>query len=185
MPLQSRLRIRSLPSPHHRGRGGSDVDLVVVHHISCPPGSLGTSDVEDLFLGRLDASKHPAYREVAGRALSAHFLVDRRGRVTQFVETDRAAFHAGESSWEGRARCNDFSVGIELIGDGSRPYTDRQYAALARLCRDLMRVHPGIAPERIVGHSDVATPPGRKSDPGPSFDWMRLRALLEGLTRPG
>jgi AmpD protein len=104
--------------------------------------------------------------------------VDRRGRVTQFVETDRAAFHAGASSWKGRPGCNEYSVGIELVGDGERAFTARQYAALARLCRDLMRAHPAITRKRIVGHSDVA--PGRKHDPGPSFDWGRLRGLLPG-----
>jgi AmpD protein len=178
-PLRSRLRIRALPSPHHRDRRGHEVELIVVHHITCPPGNLrDTGDVEDLFLGRLDCGKHPAYRAVAGKELSAHFLVDRRGRVTQFVETARAAYHAGASRWRGREGCNDFSVGIELVGDGVRPFTARQYAALARLCRDLMRAHPRITPRRIVGHSAIAVPPGRKADPGPSFDWARLRALL-------
>lgn len=186
MPLASRLAIRFRPSPHHRDRGGATVDLIVVHHISCPPGNLrDTRDIEDLFLGRLDPARHPAYREVAGKALSAHFLVDRRGRVTQFVETGRAAFHAGASRWGGREGCNDFSVGIELVGTGERPFTARQYAALARLCRDLMRAHPAIAPGRIVGHSDVALPPGRKGDPGPSFDWARLRRELARLAVAG
>ena len=176
MPLASRQKIRFLPSPHQRARTAA-VDLIVVHHIACPPGNLrDTRDVEDLFLGRLDHAKHPAYAEVAGKELSAHFLVDRRGRVTQFVETDRAAFHAGASSWKGRPGCNEYSVGIELVGDGERAFTARQYASLARLCRDLMRAHPAITRRRIVGHSDVA--PGRKHDPGPSFDWGRLRGLL-------
>jgi AmpD protein len=186
-PLRSRLRIRALPSPHHRDRGGQAVDLIVLHHITCPPGCFGTADVEDLFLGRLDAAKHPAYREVEGQELSAHFLLDRRGRVTQFVETGRAAYHAGASRWKGRAGCNDFSVGIELVGDAERAFTARQYASLARLCRDLMRAHPKITPRRIVGHSDVAVPRGRKTDPGPRFDWGRLRALLaeaEGHATP-
>jgi AmpD protein len=151
----------------------------VVHYISCPPGHFGTEDVVDLFLGRLDTGKHPAYREVAGKELSAHFLVDRRGRVTQFVETDRAAHHAGVSSWRGRTGCNAFSVGIELVGDGEHPFTARQYAALARLCRDLRRAHPRISVRRIVGHSDVA--PGRKTDPGPLFDWKRFRRDLQRL----
>jgi AmpD protein len=157
------------------------VDLIVVHHITCPPGSLDTTDVVALFLGTLDTGRHPAYREVAGKELSAHFLIDRAGRVTQFVATDRAAYHAGESRWRGRAGCNDFSVGIELTGDAARDFTARQYASLARLCRGLMRAYPKITPGRVVGHSQVAWPRGRKADPGPRFDWGRLRRQMEAI----
>jgi len=155
--------------------------MIVVHYITCPPGHLGTADVEALFLGTLDTAKHPAYREVEGKELSAHFLIDRAGRPTQFVATGQAAYHAGASRWRGREACNDFSVGIELIGSADRDFTARQYATLARLCRDLMREHPGITPQRIVGHSQIATPRGRKSDPGPRFDWQRLRLELAAL----
>ena len=172
------MKIRFLPSPHHRDRGGAAVDMIVVHHITCPPGCLDPADIEELFLGTLDTTRHPAYREVEGKELSAHFLIDRAGRVTQFVPTDRAAFHAGASRWRGRAGCNDFSVGIELIGDAARPFTARQYTSLARLCRALMRAHPRITARRIVGHSQVAWPRGRKHDPGPRFDWIRFRELL-------
>ncbi len=182
--MKSRLRIRSLASPHHRDRRGNDVDLIVVHHITCPPGRFGTEDVAALFLGTLDTARHPAYREVAGKELSAHFLIDRPGRVTQFVATDRAAYHAGASRWRGRDGCNDFSVGIELIGDADHDFTARQYATLARLCRDLMRTHPRITPRRIVSHSQVAIPRGRKSDPGPRFDWPRLHRNLAALRLP-
>lgn len=174
--LRTRLKIRSLPSPHERRRRSRHVDLIVIHYITCPPGCFGTGDIEDLFLGRLDCSKHPAYREVEGKELSAHFLIDRKGRVTQFVDTDRAAYHAGKSSWEGRGGCNDYSVGIELEGDQRHIFTARQYYSLARLCRDLMKAYPAIRRSRIVGHSDVA--PGRKDDPGPKFDWRRFRKLL-------
>ena len=175
------VKIRFLPSPHQRDRGGVAVDLIVIHHITCPPGSFDTADVEALFLGTLDTAKHPAYREVEGKELSSHFLIDRRGGITQFVATDRAAYHAGASRWRGREGCNDFSVGIELIGDAAHDFTARQYAALARLCRDLMRAHPGITPRRIVGHSQVARPRGRKTDPGPRFDWLRLRREIAAL----
>ena len=168
-------------SPHQRERRGGAVDLIVIHYITCPPGQLGTEDVAALFLGTLDTGKHPAYREVAGKELSAHFLVDRRGGITQFVPTDRVAYHAGASSWRGREGCNDFSIGIELIGDADRDFTARQYAALARLCRDLMRAYPKITPKRIVGHSQVALPRGRKADPGPRFDWQRLHRDLAAL----
>jgi AmpD protein len=173
--LETRLKLRRLPSPHHRSRRGRPVDLIVLHAISCPPGSFATQDIEDLFLGRLDCSRHPAYREVKGRELSSHFLIDRGGALTQFVETGRAAYHAGRSSWEGQRDCNDFSIGIELVGD-ERPFTQRQYRTLARLCRDLIRLHPEITPARIVGHSDIA--PGRKTDPGPGFDWKIFRKIL-------
>jgi AmpD protein len=173
--MQTRLKVRSLPSPHHRSRKGRPVDLIVLHAVTCPPGSLDTADIEDLFLGRLDCSKHPAYEEVKGRELSTHFLIDRGGKLTQFVETSRAAYHAGRSSWEGRRECNDFSIGIELVGD-ERPFTQKQYRTLSRLCRDLIRRHPAITPGRIVGHSDVA--PGRKTDPGPGFDWRVFQKLL-------
>lgn len=179
--LKSRLKIRFLPSPHHRERHDHAVDMIVIHHISCPPGHFGTEDVAALFCGTLDTAKHPAYREVRGKELSAHFLIDRRGGVTQFVPTDRAAYHAGASRWRGREGCNDFSVGIELIGDADHDFAARQYANLARLCRDLMRAHPKIAPGRIVGHGQVALPRGRKADPGPRFDWARLRRDIAAL----
>ena len=181
--MKSRLKIRLLPSPHQRKRRGQAVDLVVIHAITCPPGHFGTADVDALFLGTLDTAKHSAYREVEGKELSAHFLLDRRGRVTQFVATERVAYHAGVSRWRGRESCNEFSVGIELIGDIAHDFTERQYATLARLCRDLMRTHPDITPRRIVGHSQVAMPRGRKWDPGPRFDWQRLHRELSALHR--
>jgi len=181
--VKSRLKIRLLPSPHHRARRGRAVELIVVHSITCPPGHFGTADIAALFLGTLDTARHPAYREVEGKELSAHFLIDRAGRVTQFVATDRVAYHAGASRWRGREGCNDFSVGIELIGDAAHDFTARQYATLARLCRDLMRAHPKITPRRIVGHSRIATPRGRKTDPGPRFDWQRLHRELAALQR--
>ena len=174
--LKTRLKIRDVPSPHQRSRRAKEVDLIVVHHITCPPGCFGTGDIDELFLGRLDCSKHPAYRDVEGKELSAHFLIDRKGKITRFVDTDRTAYHAGKSSWRGRGRCNDYSVGIELEGDERHIFTGRQYHNLARLCRDLMRAYPAVTPERIVGHSDIA--PGRKTDPGPRFDWKRFRGLL-------
>jgi len=174
--FKTRLKIRPLPSPHERPRRGREVDMIVVHYITCPPGCFGTGDIEDLFLGRLDWTRHPAYREVKGKELSAHFLINRRGQITQFVDTERVAYHAGKSTWEGKKGCNEFSVGIELEGDEEHIFTGRQYHSLARLCRDLMRAYPAITPKRIVGHSDIA--PGRKHDPGPRFDWKRLRGLL-------
>lgn len=159
------------------------MDLIVIHYITCPPGHFGTADAVALFLGTLDTGKHPAYREVEGKELSAHFLIDRAGRVTQFVETGRVAYHAGASRWRGRGDCNDFSIGIELIGDAAHDFTARQYATLARLCRDLMRERPEITPRRIVGHGQIAIPRGRKTDPGPRFDWRRLHREIAALRR--
>ena len=177
--LPTRLKIRPLPSPHHRDRGGKKVDLIVLHSISCPPGKFGTGDFERLFLGTLDCDSHSAYEEVRGLELSAHFLIDRRGKVTQFVDTERAAYHAGRSCWRGQKDCNNYSVGIELEGAQERPFTRRQYGKLARLCRDLMKRYPSVTAKRIVAHSDVA--PGRKTDPGPLFDWKHFRGLLADL----
>lgn len=177
----SRLKIGFLPSPHHRERRGVPVDLIVIHSITCPPGHFGTDDIEALFLGTLDTARHPAYREVEGKELSAHFLIDRAGHVTQFVTTDRVAYHAGASRWRGRSGCNEFSIGIELVGDADHDFTVRQYAALARLCFDLMRAHPKITLRRIVAHSQIATPRGRKTDPGSRFDWKRLHRDLAAM----
>ncbi len=155
---------------------------MVIHHISLPPGRFGSGHVEDFFLNRLDPAGDPFYPEIVDLRVSAHFLVDREGRVTQFVDTDRKAWHAGESLLAGVPDVNRFSVGIELEGDEGSGYTEDQYASLGRLLRDLAAGHPGIRPERIVGHEDVA--PGRKCDPGALFDWERVRAGLRGSGRP-
>ena len=152
---------------------GSSIDLIVVHHISVPPGEFGGPGIEQLFTNRLDSSAHPAYVPIAGLRVSAHFLIRRDGELIQFVPCSRRAWHAGESAWKGRARCNDFSIGIELEGTGDIDYTDAQYARLAALTRALQSRYRITG---IAGHSDVA--PGRKQDPGPSFDWGRYRALL-------
>lgn len=166
---------RYVPSPNCDERpAGCAIDLLVVHHISLPPGEFGGPGIIDLFTNRLDPAAHPFYAAVAGARVSAHFLVRRDGELIQFVPCGKRAWHAGESSWKGRARCNDFSVGIELEGTGEAPFTDAQYGRLAELTRALAARYP-IAD--IVGHSDIA--PGRKSDPGPSFDWPRYRAMLK------
>jgi AmpD protein len=152
-----------------------DVTLVVVHGISLPPGQFGGDAIERLFTNRLDPRADPSFASVAGLRVSAHFLIRRDGALTQFVSCADRAWHAGVSRWKGRERCNDFSIGIELEGTDQRPYTAKQYARLAALLRRLRRDWPI---EDIAGHSDIA--PGRKSDPGPSFDWRRLRGLLAG-----
>ena len=149
------------------------LDLIVVHAISLPPGEFGGSGIEQLFLNRLDPSAHAYYATIVGLKVSAHFLIRRDGALVQFVPCERRAWHAGASIWRGRTRCNDFSIGIEVEGADDVPFENAQYAALSVLTKALQRAYP-IAD--IVGHSDIA--PGRKTDPGPHFDWGRFRALL-------
>ena len=167
--------IRRIPSPNcdERPEGGT-VEMLVIHNISLPPGEFGGPGIVELFTNRLDPGAHPYYRELAGRKVSAHFLIRRDGELIQFVACTQRAWHAGESSWCGRSRCNDFSVGVELEGTDSVPFEDAQYERLAALARALATKYPGIA---SVGHSDIA--PGRKTDPGPCFDWARYRKLLQ------
>jgi AmpD protein len=152
------------------------VDLLVIHNISLPPDDFGGPWIEDLFLNRLDPDAHPYFATIAGLRVSAHLLVRRDGSAIQFVALDRRAWHAGPSTFEGRERCNDFSIGIELEGSDHRPFEPAQYRTLARLTREVMAYFPAIGPERIVGHSDIA--PGRKTDPGACFDWPGFRHAM-------
>ena len=187
--LRERLRInkeglaegvRFIPSPNCDERpAGCAVELIVIHHISLPPGEFGGVGIIELFVNRLDPAAHPFYATIADSTVSAHFLIRRDGELIQLVPCAKRAWHAGESSWRGRDRCNDFSIGIELEGDEHMPFADAQYERLAALTRAL-RVRYPI--RDIAGHSDVA--PGRKSDPGPQFDWGRYRALLEKAEPP-
>jgi AmpD protein len=167
--------VRYESSPNCDGRpGGCAVKLLVIHHISLPPGEFGGRGIVDLFTNRLDPAAHPFYASIAGMKVSAHFLIRRDGELIQFVPCAKRAWHAGASAWRGRSRCNDFSIGIELEGTGEVPFTDAQYRRLAPLTRALQARYPIAG---IVGHSDVA--PGRKSDPGPYFDWARYRGMLK------
>lgn len=154
---------------------GTAVTLAVIHSISLPPGQYGGDAIERLFTNRLDPAAHPYFREIAALRVSAHFLIRRDGETLQFVPVERRAWHAGVSCWRGRGRCNDFSVGIELEGDGGSAFEDAQYAALAAL---LARLREALPLRDIAAHSDIA--PGRKSDPGPHFDWPRLLRALAG-----
>jgi AmpD protein len=166
------------PSPNCNERpAGTGVELLVVHNISLPAGCFGGGYIEALFTNRLDCGADPSFAELAGLEVSAHLLIDRAGAVTQFVGFDQRAWHAGKSRFAERENCNDFSIGIELEGTDLLPYTDAQYAVLAAVTRLLMRRYPALESRRIVGHSDIA--PGRKTDPGPAFEWARLRRLLE------
>jgi AmpD protein len=155
---------------------GAEVSLLVLHSISLPPGQYGGDAIERLFTNRLDPGAHPYFRQIAGLKVSAHFLVRRDGGLVQFVPLARRAWHAGESAWRGRSRCNDFSVGVELEGMDDAPFEEPQYARLSFL---LKAIRSALPLRDIAAHSDVA--PGRKSDPGARFDWPRL---LSDLSRP-
>lgn len=166
-----------LPSPNFDARPpGTIVDLLVIHAISLPAGRYGGRWIRDLFLNRLDHSADPGFASLVGLRVSAHFFVGRDGATMQFVSIAERAWHAGVSRYRERTACNDFSVGIELEGCDADAFTEPQYAALATLTRRLRRACPAITPERVVGHADIA--PGRRSDPGPFFDWARYRASL-------
>jgi N-acetyl-anhydromuramoyl-L-alanine amidase len=173
---------RFIDSPHHDARPvTSAVDLIVLHAISLPPGEFAMRHVEALFTGTLDVSAHTSFNDLRGLRVSAHFVVDRTGEITQFVPLDRRAWHAGESVWQGRENCNDYSVGIEMLGDEQKPFTPAQYRETARLCRVLMERFPGVTVERIVGHLDVA--PGRKWDPGVQWNWARFHRSLAHIRK--
>jgi len=150
------------------------ITLVIVHGISLPPGKFGGAGIVDLFTNRLDANAHPSYAAIADLRVSAHFVIRRDGELVQFVPCGKRAWHAGASSWKGREGCNDFSVGVELEGADTVPYESAQYRMVARLLKALYRRY---AFRHVAGHSDVA--PGRKTDPGPAFDWQRLAALIK------
>lgn len=173
--LMAGARFRA--SPHHDARPpGATIDLLVIHGISLPPGEFGGPWIERLFLGDLPVEAHPYFRQIANPRVAAHLLIRRDGALLQFVPFTQRAWHAGISAFEGRPACNDFSIGIELEGADHIAYTDAQYTELTAVSQALMRAYPGVTPARIVGHSDIA--PGRKTDPGPAFDWPRLRAQL-------
>ncbi len=167
---------RHLASPHQNPRPDAEVSLLVIHGISLPPGEFGGPWIDDLFLGRLEAQAHPYFATLAGLQVSAHCLIRRDGALVQYVPFQARAWHAGVSSYAGRPACNDFSIGIELEGTDDSGYTEAQYMALVAVTQALLHYYPDLTPERIVGHSDIA--PGRKTDPGASFDWAHYRQLL-------
>ncbi|MGD9943112.1 MAG: 1,6-anhydro-N-acetylmuramyl-L-alanine amidase AmpD [Burkholderiaceae bacterium] len=175
-------RARRVPSPNHDARPpGMPVELLIIHYISLPPGRFHGDAVERLFTNRLDVDAHPAFAPLQDLRVSAHFMIRRRGELLQFVAADARAWHAGASRFGERERCNDFSIGVELEGDGEHRFTEAQYRRLATLIARLR----GRYPLRwLAGHSDIA--PGRKLDPGPCFDWARVLALPQarGLQRP-
>lgn len=175
-------RARRIESPNQDERPpGMPVDLLVIHYISLPPGVFSGDAIERLFTNRLAGHEDSHLASLSTLRVSAHFLIRRTGELTQFVGTDRRAWHAGESSLGGRSRCNDFSIGVELEGDGEHPFTQRQYRRLATLIKALRKRYPLAL---IAGHSDIA--PGRKQDPGPWFDWhwLMTQPCTATLVRP-
>ena len=167
-----------IPTPNYDLRpAGIDIDMLVVHCINLPPGDFEKDHVVDFFLNQLDTSLHPFYESVKGLKVSAHCYIPRDGNLLQFVPLHARAWHAGVSQFQGRERCNDYSIGIELEGDEETPYTAAQYSCLSQLTQMLFEAYPNLTPDRVVGHSDIA--PGRKTDPGPAFDWAYYRSLWQ------
>lgn len=172
------LGARQVPSPNCDDRpGGVPADLIVVHGISLPPGEFGGPWIDMLFTNRLPPHEHPYFAAIAALRVSSHMLIRRDGELVQYVPFHRRAWHAGASCFEGRERCNDFSIGIELEGADEIAYEPAQYRALADVITQLCAAYRTLRRERVTGHSDIA--PGRKTDPGSAFDWPRLRALLQ------
>ncbi|MGF7453715.1 1,6-anhydro-N-acetylmuramyl-L-alanine amidase AmpD [Pasteurella bettyae] len=175
-------RVRKVVSPHFDKRpDNQDISLLVIHYISLPPEQFGGGYIEDFFQGRLDPMGHPYFAEIHQVRVSAHCLIDRNGRITQFVNFNDRAWHAGISSFEGREKCNDFSIGIELEGSNTQPFTESQYQSLAKLTKQIQKTYPQITTNRIVGHSDIA--PGRKIDPGQYFDWSKYFNLISSSSK--
>ncbi|MDO8696033.1 MAG: 1,6-anhydro-N-acetylmuramyl-L-alanine amidase AmpD [Pseudomonas sp.] len=168
--------VRHCPSANCNERPAGEISLLVIHNISLPPGQFGSGKVQEFFTAGLCADEHPYFAGIAAMRVSAHFLIERDGAITQFVSCLQRAWHAGVSSFAGRENCNDFSLGIELEGTDELPFSEAQYQALIALSRQLLAAYPALTLQRICGHSDIA--PGRKTDPGPAFDWLRLRQGL-------
>ncbi|WLQ11411.1 1,6-anhydro-N-acetylmuramyl-L-alanine amidase AmpD [Hahella aquimaris] len=169
--------VKRMPSPNFNQRPtDAEISLLVVHNISLPPAQFRGEFVCDFFLNRLDCAAHPYFREISHLQVSSHLFVRRDGEVIQFVSLHDRAWHAGRSSWLGRDNCNDYSIGVELEGADDIPYEAIQYRQLARIAKAVRKAFPLITTDRVVGHSDIA--PGRKTDPGPEFDWPKLRKLM-------
>lgn len=179
MLIQNNLisEAKFIASPNYNDRpAGMAIDLLVIHGISLPPGQFGGDEVQGLFTNTLDTQAHPDLQEVAQLRVSSHLFIRRNGSIIQFVPFNKRAWHAGVSCFEGRDNCNDFSIGIELEGTDTIPYEAVQYQQLAEVTLALLNAYPGITLERIVGHSTIA--PGRKTDPGPAFDWDSFKLLM-------
>lgn len=172
--------LRRLPSPNCDQRPDpADISLLVIHAISLPPEQFHGPAVAQLFTNQLDPQAHPFFQQISDLRVSAHLFIRRHGGLLQFVSLDQRAWHAGVSSFAGRERCNDFSIGIELEGNDACGFTQAQYRQLLRLSRLLFQRYPLMTPQQVVGHCDIA--PGRKTDPGPHFDWRGYRRALAQL----
>ncbi|MBI4006632.1 MAG: 1,6-anhydro-N-acetylmuramyl-L-alanine amidase AmpD [Gammaproteobacteria bacterium] len=170
--------VRRVISPNQDERpADTEIELIVIHGISLPPGEFGGGYIDQLFTNTLSPDIHPYFSEIAGLRVASHLVINREGEITQYVPFNRRAWHAGVSEFMGRKQCNDFSIGVELEGCDDRPYTEVQYDSLARLTLILRRHWPAIGNDHIVGHCHIA--PKRKTDPGPSFDWPYYFALLD------
>jgi len=171
---------RWLPSPNYNERPEETISMLVVHNISLPPRQFGGSFIEAFFCNELDCTAHPYFEEIKDLQVSAHLLIKRDGSMVQFVPFNQRAWHAGVSEFEGQSNCNDFSIGIELEGADDVAYTDQQYQGLAQVTQCLLEYYPQITQSRIVGHDQIA--PGRKTDPGPSFDWPYFHQLVKEVS---
>ncbi len=166
-----------IPSPNFDDRTClEDISLIVIHCISLPPGEFGNACIDQLFCNQLNPDGHSYFKDIFQLTVSSHLVIKRTGEIVQYVAFDKRAWHAGQSSYEGRERCNDFSIGIELEGTETIPYTEAQYTVLTNVVNVLLKAYPGLSADRITGHSDIA--PGRKTDPGDSFDWHKFYYCL-------
>lgn len=171
------LNTKQVSSPHFNPRPyQDDISLLVIHYISLPPDEFGGDFIDRFFEGTLDPTLHPYFEEIKDLRVSAHCLINREGQITQYVNFNDMAWHAGVSCFEGREKCNEFSIGIELEGSNNQPFTEAQYQTLAQLTQVIMKAYPQITPERIAGHNQIA--PERKIDPGQYFDWAYYQQLI-------
>ena len=171
------LNTKQVQSPHFNPRPyQDDISLLVIHYISLPPDEFGGDFIDRFFEGTLDPTLHPYFEEIKDLRVSAHCLITREGQITQYVNFNDMAWHAGVSCFEGREKCNEFSIGIELEGSNNQPFTEAQYQTLAQLTQVIMKAYPQITPERIAGHNQIA--PERKIDPGQYFDWAYYQQLI-------
>lgn len=170
-------KAQRIVSPNYNERPDEeDISLIVIHSISLPPGRFGNNYIDDFFCNRLDPDQHPFFREIHQLQVSAHVLIKRNGTIHQYVPFNKRAWHAGQSQYQGRSACNDFSIGIELEGTDTCAYDEQQYKSLSAIIKALIATYPKLTVQQITGHCDIA--PGRKTDPGKSFDWMRLREMI-------
>lgn len=171
-------QVSKIPSPNYDDRPIDEtMSLLVIHCISLPPEQFGGDYIDQLFCNQLNPEEHPYFKEVYQLRVSAHLLIKRTGELIQYVAFNKRAWHAGVSVYKNRQKCNDFSIGIELEGSESQPYTPEQYTQLVSVSKLLIEYYPTLSAQHIVGHSDIA--PGRKADPGPYFNWNNFLAAIK------